>query len=90
LTPEQWRILSHAIHAYDERNPVLPMKSFFINRSSLPPKLRFKPSSVLDTIGSFAQHVQTAHEQSIYYQSLSTDDRQAVIEDHFKQLCLER
>ncbi len=79
MTFDQWAILSHVIHAYDEENPVAQMKYLFERQASLPVKLRFKQEDRLKIVSAFIQCIQPIIERLSHYQSLPIDIRQILI-----------
>ncbi|CAF1526273.1 unnamed protein product [Rotaria sp. Silwood1] len=84
LTKDEWNLLSNVIHAYDEANIIPQMKYHLEQQSSLPPKLRLKPSKSILIFKVFFSTLQLFIERSPYFHDLSIHTRQILIQNNFE------
>ncbi|CAF4809116.1 unnamed protein product, partial [Rotaria sp. Silwood2] len=82
LTKNEWNLLSNVIHAYDEANIIPQIKYNLEQQSSLPPKLRSKASKAIDIFRVLLSTLQPFIECSPYFHHLSTDTRQALVQNN--------
>ncbi|CAF4103917.1 unnamed protein product [Rotaria sp. Silwood2] len=86
LTCKQWTIFANLIHQYNQINPIFNGKSIFNKQSSLPPKLRFKSTNVLNMINSSVQNSQSNIQHSFQLQQFFMDICQAKIKHNFSSV----
>ncbi|CAF1156922.1 unnamed protein product [Rotaria sordida] len=86
LIYKQWTIFSNVIHQYNQINPKFNDKSIFNKQSSLPPKLRFKSTNVLNMIDSFVEHNKPKIEYSFQLQQLFMNICQAKIKHNLSSI----
>jgi len=84
LTTSQWNLISNVIHVYDEQHPFVRMKCLVEQISSLPPKLRSKPSNTSDMISQVFGSIQPLINRSLDVHSLSIDARRALIKHNMQ------
>ncbi|CAF3681907.1 unnamed protein product [Rotaria sp. Silwood1] len=84
LTIDEWNLLSNIIHSYDEANIIPQMKYHLEQQSSLPPKLRLKPSKSILIFKVFFSTLQLFIERSPYFHDLSIHTRQILIQNNFE------
>ncbi|UJR09480.1 hypothetical protein I4U23_013718 [Adineta vaga] len=80
LTNDEWNLLSNIIHAYDKAGIIPRIKYLLEQNSSLPPKLRSKPSASIDVLKFFLSALQPFVECSPYFKKLSTISQQILIQ----------
>jgi hypothetical protein len=78
LTTCEWRLLSNFLHAYDEQNLSIRIKHSLDQLSSLPPKLRLKPSDTYNIVEQFFTGIQSLIERSPDLYSLPPNARRAL------------
>jgi len=80
LTREEWNLLSNIIHAYDATEIMSHTKQSFDNQSSLPPKIRWKMSTVFYLIKQIHSTFQIFIERTPQYQYLSARSCRAIVQ----------
>ncbi|CAF1270899.1 unnamed protein product [Adineta steineri] len=80
LSNSEWNLLSNIIHAYDQGNAIEHTTFMLQQQSILPPKLRIKSITTMDIIGFFYTTVQSFIERTSYFQDLSIDVRQTLLQ----------
>ncbi|CAF1413111.1 unnamed protein product [Adineta steineri] len=83
LTKEEWNLLSNIVHTYDKTNIIPDIKYQLEQQSTLPPKVRSKVSTSVDVLKYFLSALQPFIEDSPYFQNLSIDLRQALIQHNY-------
>ncbi|CAF1202936.1 unnamed protein product [Adineta ricciae] len=83
LTTDEWKLLSNIIHAYDETNIIPHINHLLAQQSSLPPKLRSKVSKSMNILKFFLSALQPFFECSPYFQKLSVNSRQILIQHNY-------
>ncbi|CAF3145610.1 unnamed protein product [Rotaria sp. Silwood2] len=78
LASNEWTLLSNCLHTFDEQNVPIKIQYCINEFSSLPPKLRMKPSEVANLIRALYSGVGAMVEQSPDFYSLSGDTRQVL------------
>ncbi|CAF2992324.1 unnamed protein product [Rotaria sp. Silwood2] len=79
LTTNEWTLLSNFLHAFDEQNCYTRIQCSLKELSSLPPKLRSKPSEIVNLMRELYSSIGPLIERSPNFHSLTVDDRQVLI-----------
>ncbi|CAF3381420.1 unnamed protein product [Rotaria sp. Silwood1] len=79
LTTNEWTLLSNCLYAFDEQNCYTRIQNFLNELSSLPPKLRSKPSEIVNLMRELYSSVGPLIERSSDFHSLPVDGRQVLI-----------
>ncbi|CAF1205213.1 unnamed protein product [Adineta steineri] len=81
LTVDQWNHLSNLVHCFDEYSGFSLVQDFINEQNTLPPKFRFKYTSVSKFFTSMMANVQLVFEKNRDLLSLSLHDRTALLRD---------
>ena len=82
LTVDEWGLLSNVVHAYDEQNLAVRTQWRFKEQSSLPAKLRSKPTSTLELIGLYFEAMQPFIERAPHFHSATSDIRKTIVRNN--------
>ncbi|CAF0879805.1 unnamed protein product [Rotaria sp. Silwood1] len=88
LTTNEWTLLSNCLYAFDEQNCYTRIQNFLNELSSLPPKLRSKPSEIVNLMRELYSSVGPLIERSSDFHSLPVDGRQVLIKHNLYSLPL--
>ena len=80
LTIDQWTLLSNLLHCYDEHSHFSAAQHYLLEQNQLPPKIRFRWSSVRDILSSLVAGAQQLFEKNKDFLSLSSHDRSLVLQ----------
>jgi len=79
LTVDQWNQLSNLVHCFDEHSGLSFIQDFIQEQTALPPKFRFKHSSVNAFFTSMMAKIQLVFEKIRDFLSLSLHDRRTLL-----------
>ena len=82
MTTEQWTLLSNIVHAYDQQNIVFKMKEALKHESSLPIKLRAKPSGAANILFQSIQSAQKLLQECPHFHTLQLGTRRALMKNN--------
>ncbi|CAF1413561.1 unnamed protein product [Rotaria sordida] len=84
LTMDEWNLLSHLTHCYDEYNGFSLVQRFIHEQNNLPPKMRYRLTRVNELILSFINQSQYFYETNSYFISLCSHDRRILVHNTMK------
>lgn len=79
LTVDQWNILSNLSHCYDDHAGLSFGERYMSEQHTLPPKLRFRITSILDLFQRALDATQSLYKNNGDFLSLSTNDRSILL-----------
>ncbi len=79
MSVDQWNQLSNLVHCFDEHSGLSFIQHFIHEQTALPPKFRFKQSSVNAFFTSMMTEVQSVFEKIRDFLSLSLHDRRTLL-----------
>ncbi|CAF4097527.1 unnamed protein product, partial [Rotaria sordida] len=79
LTTNEWTLLSNFLHAFEERIPSMRIQNSLNELSSLPPKLRLKPSELVSLVHDLYSSIVPLIESTPDFHYLPIHGRQVLI-----------
>ena len=79
LTVDQWNLLVNLSHCYDDHTGLSFGEQYMSEQHNLPPKLRFKISSILELFQLVLDTTQSLYKNNEDFLSLSTNDRSILL-----------
>ncbi|CAF1256092.1 unnamed protein product [Rotaria sp. Silwood1] len=83
---DQWNLLSNLSHCYDEYSGLSIGEHFMRQQISLPIKMRFKSTPVIEFIKILLNETQRLYKNNRDFLSLSTDDRSILLHTTIKHI----
>ncbi|CAF2382477.1 unnamed protein product [Rotaria sp. Silwood2] len=88
LTTNEWTLLSNFLHAFDEQKSYTRIRTSLNDLCSLPPKLRLKPSEIVNLLRELYGSVGPLMERSSDFHSLSVNTRQVLVKHNLYITCV--
>lgn len=79
LTVEQWNDISNLVHCFDQYSGLPLANDYLQEQLNLPPKYRFKPSSVNALLSRLMEQVQLVFEKNRDARSITLHDRKLLL-----------
>ncbi|CAF1283122.1 unnamed protein product [Adineta steineri] len=79
LTVDQWNLISNLSHCYDDHSGLSIGERYVREQHALPPRLRFKTTSMIVFIGTIFNEAQLLYKNNQDFLSLSLEDRSTLL-----------